>query len=43
MGFSPVSVLQILLMHFVLPALLTLLFDMIFRKLGWVKAGYMKL
>ena len=43
MGFSPVSVLQVLLMHFVLPALLTLLFDMIFRKLGWVKAGYMKL
>lgn len=43
MGFSLVSVLQILLMHFVLPALLTLLFDMIFRKLGWVKAGYMKL
>ncbi len=43
MGFSLVSVLQVLLMHFVLPALLTLLFDMIFRKLGWVKAGYMKL
>lgn len=43
MGFDPKSVLTVLLMHFVLPALLTLLFDLLFRKIGLVKAGDMKL
>lgn len=43
MGFNPRSVLLVLLMHFVLPALLTLLFDLILRKMNWVKPGYMTL
>ncbi len=34
---------EIAVMHFVLPALLTLGFDAALRKLGWVKAGDMKL
>lgn len=37
------SVVEVILMHLVLPALLTLVFDLVFRKLGWVKKGYMKL
>ena len=40
---TAVLVLQIILMHFILPAMLTLLFDFILRKLGWVKDGDMKL
>ncbi len=43
MGFSVESTIKVLLMHFVLPALLTLIFDLIFRKLGWVKKGDMKI
>lgn len=35
--------LEVILMHFVFPALLTLAFDGIFRKLGWIKNGDMKL
>lgn len=35
--------LEVILMHFVFPALLTLAFDGVFRKLGWVKKGDMKL
>ena len=35
--------LQVILMHFILPALLSLLFDAAVRKLGWVKPGDMKL
>lgn len=42
MGTSAASWLTILLMHFVLPALLTLGFDLVFRKIGLVKSGYMK-
>ena len=34
---------EVILMHFVLPALFTLAFDAVFRKLGWVKNGDMKL
>ena len=34
---------EVIIMHFVLPALFTLAFDAIFRKLGWVKKGDMKL
>lgn len=43
MGFTPKSVLLVLLMHFILPALLTLLFDCVLRKMNWVKPGYMTL
>lgn len=43
MGFTAKSVLEVLLMHFILPALLTLLFDLILRKMKWVKPGYMTL
>lgn len=43
-SFSPAATFGlILLMHFVLPAILTLIFDRIFRKIGWVKDGDMKL
>ena len=34
---------EVLLLHVLLPALLTLLFDFILRKIGWVKDGDMKL
>lgn len=37
------TMLLVVLMHFVLPAVLSLVFDFIFRKLGWVKDGDMKL
>lgn len=42
--WNPMMLLAVIaLMHFLLPAILTLLFDFLFRKLGWVKAGDMKL
>jgi len=41
-GALPMAV-QIGLMHFILPAVVTLGFDFIFRKIGWVKPGMMKL
>lgn len=34
---------QVILMHFVLPAALTLVFHLFFKKIGWVKDGYMRL
>lgn len=34
---------ELIVMHFILPACLTLCFDAIFRKLGWVKKGDMKI
>lgn len=34
---------KILLLHFILPAILTLLIDWVMRKIGWVKDGDMKL
>lgn len=37
------TIITILIMHFIAPALLTLLFDSIFRKLNWIKKGDMKL
>jgi uncharacterized membrane protein len=43
MGSSTTVILQIALMHFIAPAILTLLFDYGIRKLGWIKAGDMKL
>lgn len=38
-----VLVLEIAAMHFILPAILALIFDFIFRKIGWVKDGDMKI
>ena len=32
-----------ILLCFVLPAVLSILFDLLFRRLGWVKDGDMKL
>ena len=43
MGVTALSAVTVLLMHFVLPIILTLIFDLFFRKLGWVKKGYMKI
>lgn len=43
MGASVETCITVLLMHFILPALLTLSFDLVFRKIGLVKSGYMKL
>ncbi|MFA6947936.1 MAG: PTS sugar transporter subunit IIC [Eubacteriales bacterium] len=37
------TLVEIAVMHFVLPALLTLLFDAGLRRLGWIKPGDMKL
>ena len=43
-GFTPVvALLQIILMHFVLPAVVTLAIAEAMRKLGWIKSGYLKL
>lgn len=39
----PLLLLQLLIMHFLLPAVLTLLLDLLFRKLGWVHRGDMTL
>ncbi|MBQ1272808.1 MAG: PTS sugar transporter subunit IIC [Clostridia bacterium] len=38
-----IFLLELVIMHFVLPACLTLAFDAIFRKIGWVKNGDMKI
>lgn len=38
-----ILLIQILLLHFILPAALSLIFDYFFRKIGWVKDGDMKL
>lgn len=37
------SLVLILVMHFLLPAVLTLVFHLVFKKLGWVRKGDMKL
>ncbi len=37
------TVLLVALMHFILPAVLTLLFDFVLRRADWVKKDYMKL
>lgn len=43
-GFAPITtLLLILLMHFILPAGLTLLISELFRKKNWIKAGDMQL
>ena len=38
-----VTLIKILVMHFILPALLTLLFSEFMRKKGWIRYGDMKL
>lgn len=38
-----VIAIEILMMHFVLPAILTLMFDFAGRRLGYIKPGYMRL
>lgn len=38
-----IFLIEILVMHFVLPAVLTLSFDAAFRKIGWVRKGDMRL
>lgn len=43
MGSSPAVWGEILVMHFIAPALLTLLFDRILRRIGWVRDGDMAL
>ena len=43
MGGSPKTAITVLLMHLVFPALLTLCFDLILRKIGWVRKGDMKI
>ncbi len=43
MNFSAVSIFGVLLVCIVLPAVLSLAFDFVFRKIGWVKDGDMKL
>ncbi|MBQ6872901.1 MAG: PTS sugar transporter subunit IIC [Clostridia bacterium] len=40
---TPVLAVEIIMMHFVLPAVLSLIFHFIFKKLGWVKDEYLKL
>ena len=40
---SKVALIQIIIMHFVLPAVLTLIFSEGMRKAGWIKDGDMKL
>lgn len=42
MGAGPV-LFQIILMHVIAPAVLTLLFSELMRKKGWIKPGDMKL
>ena len=34
---------EVLLLHFIAPAILTFLFDFALRKAGWIKAGDMKI
>ena len=43
MGGSLQVWIQVLLMHFLFPAVLSFLFDLALRKIGWVKEGYMKI
>ena len=43
MGFDVRNVCLVLLVHIIAPLVLTLTFDLTFRKLGWVKNGYMRI
>lgn len=40
---ATLTLIEIAVMHFILPAAITLMFDFAFRKLGWVKDGDMSL
>ena len=39
----PIFLLQIAIMHIIAPAILTLAFDFVLRKIGWIKKGDMKI
>ena len=41
-GFVP-TLLEVLLMHFILPAALTFGFYILLKKIGWIKDGDLKL
>lgn len=43
MGMEMDVVLKVMMLHFVLPAILTIVFSEIMRKKGWIKSGDMKL
>lgn len=43
MGFTPSSIIGVILVCIVLPAILSLFFNEIMRKLGWIKTGDMQL
>ena len=43
MGFGTGSVIGVILVCVILPAILSLIFSEIMRKLGWIKPGDMKL
>ena len=43
MGASPEVFLYIVLLHFILPAVLTLIFAAVLRRIGWIKQGDTKL
>lgn len=38
-----ILIIEIVLMHFILPAILSITFHLVFKKLGWVKDEYLKL
>ncbi|MEG1427770.1 MAG: PTS sugar transporter subunit IIC, partial [Oscillospiraceae bacterium] len=43
-GNNPwINLVTVVLMHFIFPAILTLLFHLLFKKIGWVKDGDMKI
>ncbi len=43
MSFSPMAIIGVILVCFILPAVLSLVFSEIMRKLGWIKDGDLKL
>ena len=42
-GITPIDWIGLLLICFILPALLSWLFGLFFRKIGWIKEGDLKL
>ena len=43
MGYSLDNILVVVIICFIAPAILSLLFHKLFKSIGWVKDGYMKL
>lgn len=43
MGFTTAVMIKMAVLHFILPAVLTLIFSEFMRKKGWIKFGDMKL